>query len=292
MTSASRLSPFRHTTLLFAALAFSLCSASAQIATTPDYSSSVADSSVESSSNPSQPAETADLGALPSAPAAPSAGGQYDNKSRGGGGGGGGIMSHLTYEFGGGFNAPTGTSSPYIGWGYNFTGGVGYRVNKNFSAMLEYQFIHSGLPDVIVAEAGATGGNVHLWSFTVDPMYEFNPQSGITFYAVGGGGFYRKVTNFTDPQPQYYCDYFYGCGYITTNSVVGHFSSNQGGWNIGGGIEHRFRGWNGDGKMKVFAEARYLDVLSPAVTTQPNGLGTTTVGANTKIIPVTFGVRW
>jgi len=28
------------------------------------------------------------------------------------------------------------------------------------------------------------------------------------------------------------------------------------------------------------------------VTTEPNGLGATTVGADTKIIPVTFGVRW
>jgi hypothetical protein len=74
--------------------------------------------------------------------------------------------------------------------------------------------------------------------------------------------------------------------------VVGHFSSNQGGWSIGGGIQHRFGGWNGDGKMKVFAEARYLDVLSPALTTEPNGLGTTTVGPDTKIIPVTVGLRF
>jgi hypothetical protein len=44
--------------------------------------------------------------------------------------------------------------------------------------------------------------------------------------------------------------------------------------------------------MKVFAEARYLDVLSPALTTEPNGLGTTTVGADTKIIPVTVGLRF
>ena len=294
MTSVRWLPSFRHTTLLFAALALSISSASAQIATTPDFSSSVADSSTESISNLSQPAETADtadLAALPAAPAA--AGGQYDNRSHKGGGGGGGIMSHVTYEVGGGFSAPSSDSSPYIGWGYNFTVGAGYRVNRNFSTLLEYQFIHSSLPGAIVAEAGASGGFDHIWSFTVDPMYEVNPGSSITFYAVGGGGFYRKVTNFTDPNQQYYCDYFYGCGYVTTNSVVGHFSSNQGGWNIGGGLEHRFAGWNGDGKMKVFAEARYLDVLSPAVNgITPNGLGVTTVGADTKIIPVTFGVRW
>jgi hypothetical protein len=124
-------------------------------------------------------------------------------------------------------------------------------------------------------------------------MYEVNPKSSVTFYGVGGGGFYRKVTNFTDPQQGYYCDYFGFCYGVTQNVVVGHFSSNQGGWNIGGGLEHRFAGWNGDGRMKLFAEARYLDVLSPAVEgLTPNGLGVTTVGADTKIIPVTIGLRW
>lgn len=221
-------------------------------------------------------------------PSAPGTGGQYDNRSRGGGID---IKSHLTYEVGGGFNGPTSDSSRYITWGWNFTMGAGYRFNRNLAMLLEYQFIHSKLPGKIIAEAGATGGYDHIWSFTLDPEFDFNPRSSIEFFAIGGGGFYRKVTSFTDPQLQYYCDYFY-CGLVTQNVVIGHFSSNQAGWNIGGGIAHRFRGWNGQGKMKVFAEARYLHVLSPAVTTEPNGLGTTTVGADTKIIPVTIGLRW
>ncbi len=44
--------------------------------------------------------------------------------------------------------------------------------------------------------------------------------------------------------------------------------------------------------MRLFAEVRYLDVLSPAVTTQPNGLGTTSVAADTKVLPISLGVRW
>jgi hypothetical protein len=44
--------------------------------------------------------------------------------------------------------------------------------------------------------------------------------------------------------------------------------------------------------MEVFAEARYLDVMTPAVTTQPNGLGLTSIGADTKLVPVSFGVRF
>jgi len=285
--------------MLCGALAFALGSASAQAVSAADgsapYSSSNAASSMESSSNTFEVTDT-NLGdaALPSAPSAAGSGsGQYDNRSRARAGGSGGLRSHLTYEVGGGFNAPTDDSSPYISWGGNFTVGAGYRFDQHFSMNLEYQYIHSKLPDAIVGEAGATGGYDTIWSFTLDPMYEVNPKSAITFYGVGGGGFYRKVTNFTDPQQGVYCDYFGFCYGVTQNVVVGHFSSNQGGWNIGGGLEHRFAGWNGDGRMKFFAEARYLDVLSPAVEgIAPNGLGITTVGADTKIIPVTIGLRW
>jgi hypothetical protein len=231
------------------------------------------------------------MNALPASPEPKGGAGQYDNRTHGGGGGGG-IRSHLTYEVGGGVNAPTSDSSPYITWGGNFTVGTGYRFNQHFSTLMEYQFIDSKLPGAIIAEAGAQGGYDHIWSLTLDPMYEINPKSSVGFYAVGGGGFYRKVTSFTDPNQGVYCDYF-GCYGVTQNQVVGHFSSNQGGWSIGGGLEHRFAGWNGDGKMKLFAEARYLDVLSPAVNgLTPNGLGVTTVGEDTKIIPVTIGLRF
>jgi hypothetical protein len=76
-------------------------------------------------------------------------------------------------------------------------------------------------------------------------------------------------------------------------TVVGHFSSNQGGWNIGAGYSHRLGGTYGDGRTRLFAEARYLDVLTPAaVNVEPNGLSKTTVLADTKLTPVTVGIRF
>jgi hypothetical protein len=297
MNSVRCLSLMRHTAVLGAAFAFALGSASAQAVSAADdsaaYSSSNTVSSTESSSNTLQLADSASLAdaSLPAAPRAPgSGGGQYDNRSRGGGGTGG-VRSHLTYEVGGGFNAPTEDSAQHISWGGNITVGAGYRFNQNASLMVEYQFIDSKLPGQIIAEAAATGGHVHIWSLTLDPVIDLTPKSAVDLYLVGGGGFYRSVTSFTDPQQQQYCTYFY-CGVVTQNVVVGHYSSNQGGWNGGLGIAHRFAGWNGDGKMKVFAEARYLNVLTPSITTQANGLGTTSVDADTRIIPVTVGVRW
>ena len=201
------------------------------------------------------------------------------------------LWSHLTYEAGGGVNAPGGDSPKDITWGGNFTLGAGYRFNKYLSALIEYQFIDDKIPGALIAQAGATGGNDHIWSFTIDPVFDVFPKATNDVYITGGGGFYRKVTNFTDPQPTEFCSYFY-CGVGYQNQVVGHFSSNQGGFNVGGGFQHRLGGMYGEGKAKLFAEVRFLDVLSPAITTSANGLGTTSVGSDTKVIPVTLGVRW
>jgi hypothetical protein len=201
------------------------------------------------------------------------------------------MFHSLAFEASGGANGPVGDSNSYITWGGNFTVGGGLHFSQRFSLLAEYQFIDDKLPGNLIAETGANGGNAHLWSLTFDPVVDLAPKRTNSVYVTGGGGFYRKVTNFTDPQQEQYCEYYY-CGIETENVVVGHFSSNQGGWNVGGGFTHRVGGISGDGQMKVFAELRYLDVDTPAVTSNPNGLGTTTVGAGTKLLPISFGVRW
>ena len=242
----------------------------------------------ESSSNDSLLPMAGD-GALPSAPAEGAGGhGQYDNRS---GGGHRGMFSHLAFEAGGGANAPTGDSSSYITWGGNLTVGGGLHFSHGVSLLAEYQFMDDKLPGALIAETGATGGNAHTWSLTLAPVIDLFPKRTNSVYVTGGGGFYRKVTNFTDPEPTEYCTYYY-CGIGYANQVVGHFSSNQGGWNIGAGYTHRLGGVYGDGNMKLFAEARYLDIDTPAAVSSPNGLGTTTVASGTKVVPVTLGVRF
>jgi hypothetical protein len=197
-----------------------------------------------------------------------------------------GLLSHLTFEAGGGANAPSRGSGRYITWGGNVTVGAGYRFTPHFSLLTEYQFIDDKLPAAIISPTGANGGNAHIWSFTLAPVIDFFPQHRDDIYVTGGGGFYRKVTNFTDPVLVEYCDYFF-CSITTQNQVIGHFSSNQGGWNAGLGITHRV-----SGRAKVFAEARYLQIDTPAVNSQPNGLGATRLAAETKLIPITLGLRF
>jgi hypothetical protein len=235
-------------------------------------------------------ADSDNLAALPSSPE-PSGGGSGGQAGDVQKGWKHSLANNFALEFGGGFSGPLGSSSNYITWGGNFTVGGGLNLNKYFALLAEYQFIDDKLPGPIIAETGANGGDAHIWSLTLAPVVDLFPKSKNDVYVTGGGGFYRKLTSFTDPEEELYCDYF--CEEGVANAVVGHFSSNQGGWNVGGGFQHRLGSQFNDSRAKVFAEVRYLDVDTPAVQgLSPNGLGVVGVAAGTKLIPVTFGVRW
>ena len=243
-------------------------------------------------SNLPQLAESATPGSLamlPSAPSPSSSAASQDRDRNGSRGWKQSVMSKYALEIGGGLSAPT--DKTYITWGGQFTVGGGVNFSKRFALLAEYQFMDNKLPGAIIAETGANGGHSHIWSLTLDPVVSLFPKSQNDIYVTGGGGFYRKVTSFTNPQLSYFCSFYY-CAPGYTNQVVGHFSSNQGGFNIGGGYQHRLGGMYGDSKMKLFAEVRYVDVFTPAGTTQPNGLGTTSVAADTKLLPISVGIRW
>lgn len=278
MSSLCSMSLMRHVLILSAAATVALGSASAQFAASPSPAVSPATESSSSSLQLAAEDGADGLGALPAAPAAGAAGagqngGGYKSHS---------LISHLTFAAGGGFNAPTTNSSPYITWGGNFNVAGGYRFSPYLSLMTEYQFIDDKLPGSLIAAVSngtqGAGGNAHIWSFTMAPVVDLFPKRTNSIYLTGGGGFYRKLTSFT---AQECCDYY---GYAES-VVAAHFSSNQGGANFGFGLTHRIGGVYGDGKSQVFAEARYLFLNSPPITAS-NGLGTT------ELIPVTVGFRF
>lgn len=207
------------------------------------------------------------------------------------------LGSKVAIELGAGFNGPIGndtstttyqgaTYGPFITWGGNFTVGGGLHLNKRVSVLAEYQFIDDKLPGVLIyelAQGNAAGGNAHIWSLTLDPVIDLFPKKANSIYVTGGGGFYRKVTSLTVPEEVEQCYYY--CTVGVENALYGHFSSNQGGANLGFGLTHRFGGVYGDSKQQVYAEARYLFLDTPSISNS-NGLGTT------GLIPVTVGFRW
>src|SRR5580658_23887 len=288
------MSQMRHVTFIGSMVFLAAGIANAQAATTDDSSNTAGFSSSQAGlgqAGLSASGLRMTEFALPDAPdpagsSAEGGAGQYGN-----GGGYGekkGLLHNWTFEVGGGFNAPQSTAITYGG---QFTLGAGLNFNRYLAGLIEYQFIDDKLPGALIAETGANGGYAHIWSLTFDPVIDLTPKAANGFYVTGGGGFYRKVTSFTDPTEEEYCEYF-GCGVVTENEVVGHFSSNQGGFNVGGGFYHRVGASYGDSNTKLFVEARYLELFSPASVSNPNGLGTTAVAADTKVIPVTVGVRF
>jgi hypothetical protein len=192
--------------------------------------------------------------------------------------------SKVAFVGGGGFNAPVSDATTYSTYGGNITLGAGWNFNKVLGALIEYQFIDNKIPGATLAAVGAPGGYTRVWSFTIDPVVNLPITGRFGGYFTGGGGFYRKVVTFTTPVPVLYCDYFGFCYEGTENAVIGHFSSNQGGMNIGGGVT--WKAFGPDSKAKLFAEVRYVWVDSPSASATQQGTGTFTT------IPVTFGIRW
>jgi hypothetical protein len=190
---------------------------------------------------------------------------------------------HWAAEGGFGFDPPIGNTKNTQTTGYNIKLGGGWNFSRRFGVLLEYEFNRTGIPNSVLAASGAPEGNVHLWGLTVDPVYYYKTTGAWGGYVTGGGGFYRKLTTFTEPvYLGIGCDFYGYCYPQYANVTLSHFSSNQGGASIGTGITHNI----GDGGAKIYVEARYLFVNSPKPTATAFGSGTVSM------IPVTFGLRF
>jgi hypothetical protein len=188
------------------------------------------------------------------------------------------LTDHLAIEAGVGFNVPAGNTGTWQTVGYSINLGGGWMFNDRIGVLAEYTFNHANIPQSTLTEVGEPNGNVHVWSLGLEPIIYYKTGGRIGGYVTGGGGFYRKLTTFTEPIEE---ETFFG--FEQQNVTLSHFSSNQGGVNIGTGVTFKP---NADGKAKFYAEVRYLWVDAPA--TSGNTFGTGTVGT----FPVTFGFRW
>lgn len=286
----------RRVCFLGCAALFAAALATAQSAPNPSgsagWSSSQSGFQVAEAIAPASPAASvANTASLPSAPA-PAAAQQDQDQNTYSGWKGHDLVNRLTIEAGFGAGAPAGDKQ-YITWGPGFLVGAGVNFNRNFATFIEYQFLDNKVPGAIIAESGTTGGHYHIWGFGAEPVVDLFPKSGNDLYIEGGGGFYRKTTNFTVLEASEFCSYFY-CAEGYSPQTVGKLSSNQGGFNFGGGYQHRFGGMYGESRTRFFAEVRYLEVLSPAEQgkSPSGGLNPVTIAADTKLLPITLGIRW
>ena len=215
----------------------------------------------------------------------------------------------FTFAAGAGFGLPTGSAGKELDLSWKFQVGAGYNFNKKFAILFQYdydkfgltggnldrqyiRYTDLGLTDDTGAPISFAGldGNAHMWSLTLNPMYTYYQGDSFGAYVIGGGGFYRKVTNFTLPQTGVYCDFFGFCYQFTQNQTFDHYSNNAGGVNGGIGFTYRLSRF---ASQKLYAEARYVWVDNqPSTNSTAPGALYPENNKRTGYFPVTVGLRW
>jgi hypothetical protein len=164
--------------------------------------------------------------------------------------------------------------------GFNLTAGIGVHPVRSFGVMAEFGFNNLGITRTQLNTIGVPDGSGRIYSVTLNPMVHLVPKGPLDVYIIGGGGYYRRTIEFTEPSSAVVTGYdpFYGYFFpveVPTTNVIGSFSQNKGGFNIGAGIAVRL---GEDSRSTIFAESRYHYIYTSPV--------------RTSMLPVTFGFRW
>ena len=224
--------------------------------------------------------------------------------------------NRLAFVVGGGFNVPVGAAtSNYLNVGYRFEVGAGINFNKKLGVMAQFDYDHFGIPQSILNNQEALysnldptdaangvfaglGGNAHIWSFTLNPTYTFHQGEALGTYAVVGGGFYHKVTNFTLPTTSAEESPFGQVFEFTTNQNFDSYVSNAPGVTGGVGFTYKFSRF---ANQKLFGEVRYVHTFNSARLGDPLVTGASTGTPNnyyppnsneSSYLPITFGIRF
>src|SRR5438132_1042051 len=118
-----------------------------------------------------------------------------------------------------------------------------------------------------------------MWSITVDPTIRIPTSGRFSPYVVGGVGYYRRTVEFTQPSvaPATIFDPFFGLfipTIVPTNIVLGRITRSGVGGSLGAGFNINV----GTSGVKLFTEARYHYANTGSIPT--------------RMVPVTFGIRW
>ncbi len=179
-------------------------------------------------------------------------------------------VSPFTFSIGGGFTQPVGNTGGHLNEGWNVEGGAGMNFGPYVGVMVDLGYNSFGLNTLTATNAGATGGNLHVFSATLDPIVHLTPHSRFDLYVTGGGGIFHRTQEFNQlgVTTAAGIDPFFGIGPATSS-----YSVNKPGIDVGAGIAFGTK-WHG----KFFAEAKYDRIY--------------TNYRHTDYLPVSFGFRW
>ena len=184
----------------------------------------------------------------------------------------------FAFNIGAGFTQPVGNTGRHLDMGWNGDVGAGFNFSSHVGALVQVNFNQLGINSGILNNIGVPGGDVRLWSATLDPIVHLHPRGPMDVYLIGGGGLYQRTQEFTTPSVATFVgfDPFFGFyqAAVPATTVLSSYTVNKPGVNGGMGFAFGNR-WHG----KFYAEARYHRMF----------LGN---DRHMDIVPVTFGFRW
>src|SRR3984893_10738578 len=150
-------------------------------------------------------------------------------------------VSRFTFDLGGGFTQPVGNTGRHLDTGWNIQGGAGYNFSPYVGAKLQLDYNWMGINSTTLNNIGIPGGNVNVFSATVDPIVHLNPHGHFDVYLIGGGGLYHRDQEFTAPAVATFTafDPFFGAFFpvsVPTTAILSSYSVNKPGVNGGAGI--------------------------------------------------------
>ena len=180
--------------------------------------------------------------------------------------------SKYTGYAGVGLTLPTGDLHNYDTPSWGFQVGAGRNFNKRFGVNLEFAWDEFGIQGNVLQQQayiedplnqfglqGSTDGYSHIWSVSLQPVYNLKAGDVWGAYVTGGAGFYHKISTFTTPQAVVGYDYFGYPQQFIANEPFDSYTSNAPGFDGGFGVTYKFSRFANE---RLYAEARYVYVLN------------------------------
>jgi opacity protein-like surface antigen len=187
-------------------------------------------------------------------------------------------FQRFTFDAGAGFTQPVGNTERHLDTGWNAGFGAGMNFTNRLGAMVQFNYNAMNINSATLNNIGVPGGNVSIWSLTLDPRVHLLPKGPVDVYLVGGGGLYHRTQEFTAPTVATTLgfDPFFGNFFpvaIPANTILASSTVNKPGFNVGAGVALGTK-WH----AKFFAEARWHHMFIDNV--------------HDDWVPVTFGVTF
>ncbi len=220
------------------------------------------------------------------------------------------------FEVGAGLTLPTGDTHKVLSTSYSFQGGIGRNFNKKEGVIAQFDWDNFGVQTNTLNSLLATynnlgytdqnnaplsqlNGSSHVWSFTLNPIYNFYEGDKTGAYVIAGAGFYHKTASFSVPVIGTGYDPYYGYYQYQANAPIDTYTSNAFGVNGGIGFTYKPSQFANE---RLFVEARYVYNFNSRRPYYDGTTGTSLSStyfnvfpqnsAPTSYIPIKFGVRF